>query len=359
MKIPKNVYPYLEKLIDNKETAIKVADLLLFIYQNNIHPSKEEIIQIENNLGLSEKEAIFYYCVEQSGIDLDYKNNKEILIKYVLNNIKKEKIEKYIGNQYIKTVKPIAKAKGNYSLEYIKYDAFQLFPLDDLIINENTYEEFTPLGYFDSPYSYLALKKGRRILMSLNINEINTMQKHVDLANGNILVLGLGMGYFPFMCAFKEDVKSITIIEKDQNIINLFNDIIFDYFPNKEKITIIKSDAIKYLKDNHKYDYIFADIWCSPEDGIEPFVKLKTLEKKFKLNITYWISESLFAMLRRIAVTVLAESIDGYTDKDYLKPENSVERIICDLYFKTKELHIRNENDLNDFLNNAQLEALI
>ena len=57
--------------------------------------------------------------------------------------------------------------------------------------------------------------------MSLNPNEIETMKPFINKGHGNVLVLGLGMGYVPFMMALKDDVRHITIIEKDKNIIGV------------------------------------------------------------------------------------------------------------------------------------------
>ena len=94
--------------------------------------------------------------------------------------------------------------------------------------------------------------------MSLIPHEILTMEKHINAVKGNVLVLGLGMGYFAYMISNKEDVSSITIIENNLNLINFFNHHLLPQFENKQKIKIEFADALTYLgKTNENFEYIF------------------------------------------------------------------------------------------------------
>lgn len=99
-------------------------------------------------------------------------------------------------------------------------------------------------------------------------NEVFTMEKPIKNAKGKVLTLGCGMGYFAYMASIKEDVESITIIELEQNVIDLFEKCILPQFENKDKIKIVKADAVEYLRNTEDgvYDYCFADIWIGIED---------------------------------------------------------------------------------------------
>ena len=97
--------------------------------------------------------------------------------------------------------------------------------------------------------------------MSLIPHEINTMKHHIIDAFGNVLVLGLGLGYYVFHIARKKDVDKITIIEKDKRVIKIFKENLLPYFENKDKITIIEDDAIKYLSTPKDYDYCFLQFF--------------------------------------------------------------------------------------------------
>ena len=69
-------------------------------------------------------------------------------------------------------------------------------------------------------------------------------------------------------------------------------------FENKEKITIIKADAIEYLRnmEDGEFDYCFADIWIGVDD-IEPYFTVKEIGRRLrKTKMEYWIEES-FAIL--------------------------------------------------------------
>ena len=212
--------------------------------------------------------------------------------------------------------------------------------------------EINHIGYFDKKFPYLALLKNNEIWMSLNPNEIKTMAPYIEKAKGHVLVLGLGMGYVTYMMANKKEVKSVTIIEKDSNVINIFNNLLWPSFNNKEKIKIINDDAISYLKRKQRdYDYIFADIWHSPDDGLPLFLKIKKINK----NIDCWLEVSMYALLRRCMFTLLYEQMNNYKENNYLKARITTDEVINKLYFKTKNLLINNEEDLSKILSDNYL----
>ena len=137
----------------------------------------------------------------------------------------------------------------------------------------------------------------------------------IDEATGDVLVCGLGLGYYPFMVSLKKDVKSITVIEKDPNIIKIFKENLFKFFPNKDKIHIVQDDAIKYLKETrNNFTYCFIDLWHNPEDGLPLYLRLKPLEKK-NTKYAYWLETGIKAMYRRCALIVIEEVINGPFDK--------------------------------------------
>ena len=166
-------------------------------------------------------------------------------------------------------------------------------------------------------------------------------------ANGHVLVLGLGMGYVAFMMAMKSNVKSVTIVEKDPQVINIFNNLIWPNFKNKEKIEIINDDAIHYLSVKQKaYDYIFADLWHSPDDGLPLFIKIKKINR----NIDCWLETSMYALLRRCMITLLFEVLNGYLEKNYLKAKIYTDEVINKYYFTTKKVTIETVDDLDNLL---------
>ena len=118
------------------------------------------------------------------------------------------------------------------------------------------------------------------------------MKKSISEATGNVLTYGLGLGYYAYMVSMKDNVESVTIVEKDKGIIDLFTRYILPQFKNKSKIKIINDDAFNYFKKDIYYDYVFVDIWHDPSDGIDLYLKFKNLEKD-NIKYSYWIEDTL------------------------------------------------------------------
>ena len=336
-----------QSVISTNNINMNVADVLTNAFMCIDAISPDEVKQYIKE-GLDENGAIYNCLFDFIGVSKDDEESQKVLSEYFLNNLKKLNPSDYINNSYVKAIKKTGR-KGKYVLKFIDYAPYQLFAYDDIKING--YKEYSQVGYFDHKFSYLALTEGGNIWMSLNPNEIETMKPYINKAKGNVLVLGLGMGYVPFMLSLKNCVKSITIIEKDQEIINLFNELIYPSFVNKEKIKIIKGDAIEFARKSQKegtYDYIFADLWHDPEDGLPLFVALKQINK----NIDCWLETSMYALLRRCMVTLLEEQLNGLKEEDYRFAKTYTDKVINTFYQKTKNLSAER---LDDLLNDDSL----
>lgn len=348
MKINKTLKPQIDELIQVKQINMNIADMLLSVFPYEDIVTKNYINnQIKE--GKTEKEAVFNALLEYFGIDNEDEESIEIATKYILNNLKVSSPRDYLDNPYVKAVNPKEfKAKG-YELSYLKYAPYQVFADDEIIISDYPYEEYYQLGFFKEEFKYLALLKNNEIWMSVNPNEINTMRPFINEAKGKALVLGLGMGYIAYMMAIKDDVKSVTVIEKDINIINLFKEHIAPLLKTN-KIKVIHDDAMRFAENNKGFDYIFADLWHNPEDGIPMYLELENIAKKNKLKINYWLEPSLKAMRRRCLITILEEYFMGYTEKDYKFAKNQMDQTINYLYRQIKDIEINNIDELKRLL---------
>ena len=171
-------------------------------------------------------------------------------------------------------------------------------------------------------------------------------------------MFGLGLGYYPFMVSLKSEVKDIYVIELDQNIIDIFKENLLPLFPNKEKIHIIKGDAKEYIKNiDNSFNTIFIDLWHNPEDGLPLYLYFKQYEKKHpNTKFQYWLEQSLIALYRRYLLTIIEESLNGYSDKDY---RNKSEQLLNDIYFKTKNITLNSYDDVYLLLSNESILRLI
>ena len=133
--------------------------------------------------------------------------------------------------------------------------------------------------------------------MTLLPNETITIKPHVENSFGRVLTFGLGLGYFALSAAAKDSVSSVTVVERDENVIKLFSDVILPRFSCKDKIKMIKADAFEYAEQNYAknlYDFVFADIWHDPSDGVELYLKMKEYEKLCpNCKYEYWIEDTL------------------------------------------------------------------
>ena len=336
-------------LLDTKEINMSIADMLFSTFEEKSF-----------FMGSKNVDDFFNKLLSFWGLDGEAYEDIRLLEKVVKPCISQLNNDFLQKNPYYKTINPKPIKQGKYSLEYIAFNAYQPFSLNDIEVDEkDNYLERSPLSYFTTNQKYLALTVNGEVWMSITPNEINTMEKHIQKARGDVLVLGLGLGYYPFMISQKDEVKNITIVEMDQNIIDLFNKFLLPLFPHKEKIHIVKGDAIDYLKKDQKHhDVVFADLWHNPEDGLPLYLIIKHLEKKNTLY-QYWLEESLIAMYRRCLLTVYEESLNNYSDKDYQKAKNDIDKIINDIYFKTKNITINSYDDIYNLLSKESILKLL
>lgn len=250
----------------------------------------EEDIKRITNLGFTKEYA--YALLISTMYNIDISTNKEWFNEYLLPSIKCLDETKYLNNPYYKNI-ILKNIKNNkWQLKEDLYKPFQAFVFDDFYL-ENDKVLFN-VGFFEKEFKFPAIYENNRLWMSITPNEIETMEEAIEKANGNVLVLGLGIGYFPYMLSLKENVKSITIIEKSKDAIELFKKHIYPQFTNKI-VNIIEMDAFEYLKDiDKKINFVFADLWHDVSDGKEIYLKIKKYERKYKeIDFYYWIEKTI------------------------------------------------------------------
>lgn len=275
------------------------------------------------------------------------------------NNIHQLNIENYLNNPYNKNIVLYDIEDGLYKFEMKTYVPFEGFLYKEIEVNDKYYE-ISSIGYFDRPYNYLTLSYDNAIWMLITPHEINTMKKAINDANGNIITFGLGLGYFAYMCSLKENVNSITIIEKDINIINLFKKHILPKFSKPEKINIIFDDAVSYIKTaKFNYDFAFIDLWRDVDDGLPYYILIKKLSKKHKsTTFSYWIENAMITMFRRCLITLIYENLNGF-NIIYEIEEDYYQQLINRLNEILKDHKINNFKDIEKLLSDENIEKLI
>ena len=119
----------------------------------------------------------------------------------------------------------------------------------------------------------------------------------IKKAHGKVLTYGLGLGYFVYLTSLMDSVTSVTAVDINPDVIELFNTHILPQFEHKDKVRVVCADAFEYAKSTaplEDYDYIYADTWHDVSDGIEMYEKFKALEKYTPRALhTYWIEKTM------------------------------------------------------------------
>ncbi len=240
---------------------------------------------------------------------------------HLFPSLKKLFVKDYTQNPYYKKVRLPSVTWGKWELGYRSYKPYELFVRDDIRFCADG-REIPQIGFFDREFRFPAVLEGGREWMTVTPNEIETMRTPIAAARGRVLSYGLGLGYYAFMAAEKEEVSIVTLVERDETVIELFRECILPSFPQKNKIEIIHADALDFAeKEAPKggYNVLFADIWHDPSDGIPLYLALKAQEKHLpNTECHYWIEKTMLSYLRTKKLSVLEE-----TEKE------SAEALLC------------------------------
>ena len=357
MKFSGTAKEYLDTLINVRSNNIDYNDLFVYFLEQGFMLSEEEVHDLMEEQGLTAIDA--YKSSMSDFLQIEFEEESEI---YVDAAIKEVKPDEFLSNPYVKAINISSVKLGKYTLCKDKYLPYEIFPRDDINVLDD-YIEQPQIGYFTKPFSFLALREKNVTWMSLNPNEINTMKKAIDNASGNVLVLGLGLGYYPFMISLKDDVKEITIIEKDKDIITLFKENILPNFKHKEKIKIIQDDAMKYIKkleNKASFDYLFADLWHNQEDGLPLYIDLLKEARRLNLRSDYWLETSLICYIRRMMVfDMWLIEYEHQPEADFIKVINPIDRYINNIYFVIKDKEFSTKEELKNYLSDQSIKELL
>lgn len=132
---------------------------------------------------------------------------------------------------------------------------FDLSTFPGIFIREN--QKGDAKIWFDDIHKVWILEHSGESWMGLNtFNNYQLKQFYgaYDLAYGDVLCTGLGFGLLPVWLTNKPSVKSVTVIEKSYEVIDMF----MEANPFNAKLNIKCGDATTFATDQ-KFDCIFFD----------------------------------------------------------------------------------------------------
>lgn len=285
------------RIIAEENPVIPCSDTLLRRAMRDY--SRQDLRQMQQ-IGLIPQDFETYYVVREflhrTGI------NREAGGDYLLalfSAARRQDAQAFASDPYLSLVSCPTVRQGDILLTTASYEKGELFLYDMPDLSAGLV--VPRLGYFDRKVTFPAVYQGSMPWMSVCPSEINSTRASIAAAHGRVLVLGLGLGYYPFMISLREDVTSVTVVELQQPIIDLFLTHLFPRFPHRDKIQVVKADALAYLQEvkDGMFDCCFADIWESVTDGAVPYVRIREQEKRLpSTRFDYWIGEQIQAFLR-------------------------------------------------------------
>lgn len=155
--------------------------------------------------------------------------------------------------------------------------------LDHFEITKDTFQGFREEK--TRPGRYARLKVGGEVMMSDTDMELRTNVGAVADAKGDVLIGGLGIGAIVLPIARKPNVRSVTVVEKNQDVIALVEDQLRRQMTGNQSAGFLvwhgDIHTWRPLPQNVcKFDYAYFDIWqdlCV--DNVE---EMQCLHKAFR-----------------------------------------------------------------------------
>lgn len=246
------------------------------------------------------------------------------------------------------------KNNGSVSLQKFTINK-NILHMFDYPISDEYLKTYVLYGAYTKNIDTFRIVENGNTYMTPTIMEYNTMKDEIDRASGKVLTFGLGIGFFQYMCLLKDNVESVTVIEKNEIIIDFFEEYILPQFKNKN-IKIIKGNAYDYFKKDffEIYDYVFVDIHFNNNDGFEVYRNLLKSDVDMS-NVGFWIENQILLEIKMLVASYLFNHLKG-TLSEVLALENNFKeefRYIHKL-FRQENIIIDNEEKVLKYINDKE-----
>jgi len=277
--------------------------------------TEEMVRELTSDGYITKTDAITALLCEAFGLDDSRGGDERRLIRdYIRPAVRVLDPCRYTENKYYKNIKIKDVTDGSWELRLESYPAYRGVVCGDVIIGED-FSEIVPLGFFTEPFHFPAVLEGGNEWMTLTPVDLDTCEDAISEAHGKVITFGLGLGYYAYMVSEKDNVSSVTVIERSAEVIRLFKKHILPQFSHPEKIEIICEDAFLYAEEKmpkESYDYAFVDTWRDASDGAPMYAKMKALEHLSpQTQFSYWIENFLVSRRRAECFGELCDKLDS------------------------------------------------
>ncbi|MBE6650979.1 MAG: hypothetical protein E7613_06670 [Ruminococcaceae bacterium] len=280
-----------------KYNAEVIARISAFMNYNSDFITSDIIDELVNECGIDRTYAFSLVLASACYMKIDEDvEDREMFEYYFSEMIHYVKKEDYENDPYYKNIKITPVKEKDWELREAVIKPYELIPLDDL--KELPDGRIIPqVAFFDCEFPYPVILQGGVEWMLVTPNEVETMREDIEKAHGKVATYGLGLGYFPYMTSMMDSVDSVTVVEMDETVIDIFKRFILPQFPKGHKVRVVHADAFEYAEKvapGEKFDYIYADTWHDPSDGVDMYLRFKALEHLCPgTEFTYWIEKTM------------------------------------------------------------------
>lgn len=155
---------------------------------------------------------------------------------------------------------------------------------------------------------YTQLFVGSTLMMSDTPMEKTSNHGVLRNAYGDVLIAGLGVGLILVPILRKADVKSVTVVEKYQDVVDIVEPALRANVPEAAgKLKVVTADIFTWSPPKaDKWDTIYFDIWPDiVEDNLDEMAKLHRKYAKRKVSKNSWMDswkrDQLLSIRRRNA----------------------------------------------------------
>ena len=293
---------------DELYTVMYQNDMITYAYSRYLNHTprfltSDMVESLAHDCSVSNETAFLSLFSAACGLDPESTPSHRTLEReYLYPGVRRLESNAYANDAYCKAVAFSDQRLGRWEMKTGFYAPYEPFVWNHPVLTSN-FREIPQIGYFSEEFRFPAILEDGVEWMTVTPNEIETMRQPIENSHGSVLTLGLGLGYFAFHAAQKENVESVTVVERDASVIDLFRTHLLPQFPNRQKIMFEHADAFAFLTPDRMkaYDYVFADLWHDPSDGLPLYLRLRRMQKQLGgTNWDYWIEPSLLSSLRHM-----------------------------------------------------------
>ena len=204
---------------------------------------------------------------------------------------------------------------GHFSYKTVDLEAYELFNADAVQPDpKRELNDWMKLRALDAPCPAIFLSQDGEPWMMDAPSEAATNDVPARNVHGRVLTFGLGIGYFVYMAMQNPAVTAVTVVEKSADVIAMFNRFLKPQFPDRIPLNLIEADAFAQWQPDvlAAYDYVYADIWRSSEDGLEIITRLLEQSCPPKEKADFWIESSCMETMWALVYLYLDGLVSGH-----------------------------------------------